>query len=170
MNKDKSPKPRRGSADSATARRPTVRQRAEQIIAAEHIDHDTRAAIKNSLDTNDGDLAELVRRAESGEEIIDITKGISEGGELNAVTFAAEVKTLTHDEARSIATSIVNAIGDEESELSLVLLLCYALVNSDDAQSILIGIEEAIIPSTKPAIIATQREVCSQLAGLRRTA
>ena len=53
-------------------RRPTIRQRAGAIIAdVQGYDAETRAAVFNALE--DHELAELVRRAEAGETILDTT-------------------------------------------------------------------------------------------------
>lgn len=59
----------------AGSRKGSVKQRARAIIDdADRYDEETRHAIKNSLDDGDGDLAELVRCAESGETILDTSK------------------------------------------------------------------------------------------------
>lgn len=89
-------------------------------------------------------------------------------GEMSGVEFITEVKTLTHDEARHLATTLVCSIGEEAEELSHLMLLCYALVHSDGPEGLLIGVDETVTPSMVPAIIATRREVCDQLAQLRK--
>lgn len=65
------------------ARRPTVRQRARAIAdgRAEGYSDETRRAVKNSLDENSPDLAELVRRAEGGDDILDVRGPFDDGGE-----------------------------------------------------------------------------------------
>ncbi len=56
----------------ATKKRQTLKQRAEAIINdARLYDEDTRHAIKNALKNKAHDLAELVRRAERGDTILD---------------------------------------------------------------------------------------------------
>ncbi|HEY1403988.1 MAG TPA: hypothetical protein VGB05_07685 [Pyrinomonadaceae bacterium] len=77
MKKDKTPKPRKGSAKTAATRRASVRQRAEQIINSDTYSNDTRRAIRNALEDKDDNLAEFVRRAESGEEVFDITRDVT---------------------------------------------------------------------------------------------
>ena len=61
-------------------KRLTLKDRARAIVADESYDDDTRNAIKNSLADGDANLAELVRRAEAGEIILDTAKplGFSE--------------------------------------------------------------------------------------------
>jgi hypothetical protein len=70
MKDNKTPEPRGGSADGQQF---TLRERAEWIIHSTDYSDDTRNAIKARFDAvfdiNDDTLAELVRRAESGEEI-----------------------------------------------------------------------------------------------------
>jgi hypothetical protein len=65
----------KGKAEGSKGpQRQSVKQRARAIVAdAEAYDEETRNAIKNALD-EDGDLAELVRRAEAGEQILDVSK------------------------------------------------------------------------------------------------
>jgi KaiC/GvpD/RAD55 family RecA-like ATPase len=56
------------------ARRPSVKERARQIIAdAGRYDEETREAVRNALEEGHDDLAEIVRRAESGETVLDLT-------------------------------------------------------------------------------------------------
>lgn len=72
---------KKGTAARSTSRRPTVKDRARAIVAdAEGYDAETRNSIKNSLDGDGSDLAELVRRAEACETILDTAKplGFSE--------------------------------------------------------------------------------------------
>lgn len=71
------------------SKRTSVKARARAIIAdAKGYDDETRHAIKNSLEENDSDLAELVRRAESGEQILDV-RGPVEGEDAEAEQFKA---------------------------------------------------------------------------------
>ncbi|HEX8503706.1 MAG TPA: hypothetical protein VF659_24185 [Pyrinomonadaceae bacterium] len=54
--------------------RPSVKTRARAIVAdVDAYDEDTRHAIKNALDGDGSDLSELVRRAEAGETILDVS-------------------------------------------------------------------------------------------------
>jgi len=142
MTKDKSQKPRRGSAKKAATRRATVQQRAEFIINedADFYSSDTREAIKAALDSNDENLAELVRRAESGEEIIDITKAdTDESGTEKAVS--DPVNSLTLDDVRRLTREINNYMHDEHA--ADLLLLCRALAMRKDGENLLfLGVEE----------------------------
>jgi hypothetical protein len=62
----------RSVSKGKAARRPTVKERARAIVAdVKGYSDETRHAIKNALDENSSDLAELVRRAEGGDEILD---------------------------------------------------------------------------------------------------
>lgn len=61
------------------SKRTSVKAQARAIIAdVKGYNEETRHSIKNSLDGNDSNLAELVRRAESGETILDVSA--SRGG------------------------------------------------------------------------------------------
>jgi hypothetical protein len=74
------------------ARRQSVKERARAIVAgAPGYDEETRHSIKNSLDENDPDLAELVRRAERGETILDVSRplgGVPVEGQPDAAAVA----------------------------------------------------------------------------------
>ncbi|HEX3560331.1 MAG TPA: hypothetical protein VHU19_14080 [Pyrinomonadaceae bacterium] len=60
------------------ARRPSVKERARQIIAdAKGYDEETREAVGRALEEGHDDLAEVVRRAESGETVLDLTASSS---------------------------------------------------------------------------------------------
>jgi hypothetical protein len=65
---------RKGKAGSSSKRRPTIKARALAIVAdVKGYDEETRHSIKNSLEENAADLAEMVRRAESGETVLDVS-------------------------------------------------------------------------------------------------
>lgn len=57
-----------------SAKKSKLTERAEHIINSGVYSNDTRVAIKNALTYKDDDLAELVRRAEQGEDILDCTE------------------------------------------------------------------------------------------------
>jgi hypothetical protein len=68
------------AAPDKEKKRRTVKDRARAIVAdMKGYDADTRNAIKNSLDGDGSDLAELVRRAEAGEIIWDVSKPNGDG-------------------------------------------------------------------------------------------
>jgi hypothetical protein len=65
---------------SRKTQRATIKSRAAAIVAdAKGYDADTRNAIKNALDGDGSDLGELVRRAEAGEIIWDVSKPNGDG-------------------------------------------------------------------------------------------
>jgi hypothetical protein len=80
----------KGKAEgSKGTRRPTWIVRARAIVAdVKGYDDETRHAIRNALDENSTDLAELVRRAESGGRILD-ARGPVIGGDAEAEEFKA---------------------------------------------------------------------------------
>jgi hypothetical protein len=59
-----------------------LRRRAQSVIYDRSIDPEWRAIIRYALETNDPSLADLVRRADAGETIIDTTD-FSERSECN---------------------------------------------------------------------------------------
>jgi hypothetical protein len=86
------------------ARRPSVKDRARAIIAhTEAYDDETRHAIDNALREDSSDLAELVRRAEAGDTILDVRGPVdkAEAFKRAAVTYAKEAygAALAHYEA-----------------------------------------------------------------------
>lgn len=70
----------KGKAEgSKRARRLSVKRRAQLIVNDfRGYDAETRNSIKNSLDGDGSDLGELVRRAETGETILDVSKPLGE--------------------------------------------------------------------------------------------
>lgn len=72
MQKHSTAKGRKGSTST---RRPSVKSRARAIINdAKGYDAETRHALNNALEEDSSDLAEMVKRAEAGEEILDISR------------------------------------------------------------------------------------------------
>ncbi|HLL73588.1 MAG TPA: hypothetical protein VK363_19275 [Pyrinomonadaceae bacterium] len=80
-----------------SAKRSKLTERAERIINnSDAFTDSTRAAVKHALDTNADDLAELVRRAESGEEIVNITRDDARGDAKHAAWQAERERTRTY--------------------------------------------------------------------------
>ena len=59
------------SSNSASKNADTLKRRAQSLIDNKSIDGSTRAVIRYALEINDPLLAELVRRADAGEPVID---------------------------------------------------------------------------------------------------
>lgn len=98
----------KGKAEGSKGKkRATVKDRARAIVAdLKGYDDETRHAIRNSLDENGSNLAELVGRAESGEQILDVSRPISsaqdaEQFKADAVAYAKKAydDALAHYEA-----------------------------------------------------------------------
>ena len=70
-NKSTRNKAHRANGKSKTAISNAIRRRAQAVINDSSIDAPTRAIIRYGLETNDPLLAELVRRVEAGETIIE---------------------------------------------------------------------------------------------------
>lgn len=89
----------------ATQKRLTLKQRAEAIINDTRgaYDVDTRDAIRHMLEEKAGGLAEMVKRAEGGEEVWDLTRDQSPPpAENNAPGDARESAESTADERREL--------------------------------------------------------------------
>lgn len=75
---------------STKRRRPTVKARALAIIAGGVYDEETRHAVKNALEEKGTDLAEIVRRAEAGETVLDVSSplgGVPADDDLGAFAY-----------------------------------------------------------------------------------
>jgi hypothetical protein len=90
-----------------------LRRRAQSVINDRSIDPQWRAIIRYALETNDPWLADLVRRADAGETIID-TIDFSETPEINE-HYSSEEKIETLAE-------IICAAGDEPAAALFVLM------------------------------------------------
>ena len=87
----------------------SLRQRAQAVINDRSIDAQTRAVIRYGLETNDPWLAELVRRADAGETVIDS---------------AGFLKTSSIDEEKIAALAeMICRAGDEAGTKSAALLV-----------------------------------------------
>ena len=100
---------------SATAHEETphvtnsIKRRAQSIIKDKWIDGETRAIIRYGLETNDPCLAELVRRADAGEIIVD------------NIDVSQTIHELNEEKIAALAEMICRA-GDEPSAALLVLM------------------------------------------------
>ena len=100
---------------SATAREETphvtnsIKRRAQSIIKDKWIDGETRAIIRYGLETNDPCLAELVRRADAGETIVD------------NIDVSQTINDSSEEKIAALAEMICRA-GDEPSAALLVLM------------------------------------------------
>ena len=90
-----------------------LRRRAHSIISDIWIDREWRAVIRYALETNDPCLAELVRRADAGEMIID-TIDFSET--------PSNVDDLSTEEKTSALAKIICQAGDKPSAALFVLM------------------------------------------------
>lgn len=74
MNRKQSTRKGSTKGKAEGGKRLTVKERARRILDEDYVyDEDTRNAIKNSLNEGDPNLAEMVRRAEEGETILDVS-------------------------------------------------------------------------------------------------
>jgi hypothetical protein len=88
-----------------------LRQRARAIIDdAEGYDAETREAIRRSLESNDADLAELVRRAESSERILDVSarEEDREALKARAAEIIEDVRGFDGDTRRAVFVALSN--------------------------------------------------------------
>jgi len=116
---------------SATARRETphvnntsgtnsseaIRRRAESIVKDRSIDAESRIVIRYGLEINDPWLAELVRRADAGEDVID-----------NLQTLVTEYDSC-EEKIAALAEMICRA-GDEPATKSAALLVLMAVLEN----------------------------------------
>jgi hypothetical protein len=134
---------KKGSTKKQSSKRRTVKDRARAIVSdAQGYDEETRHAIKNSLDENDSNLAELVRRAESGETILDVSAplgGVPSKVDARGGLYDArgnDHNPLTRETARELLHRLHGALvedGDTEPCADFLLLL-YALANEKGAR------------------------------------
>lgn len=90
-----------------------LKRRAQAVLNDESIDARSRAIIRNGLETNDPWLAELVRRADAGEKVVD-TCDVSQTRETNNSDLSgAKVEALAEIICR----------GDDESAGALLVLM-----------------------------------------------
>ena len=116
---------------SATAKEETphvtnsIKRRAQSIIKDKWIDGETRAIIRYGLETNDPCLAELVRRADAGETII------------NTLDFS-QTPAATADESNKekIETLTETICGAGEESAAALLVLMATFENSTDPKAL----------------------------------
>ncbi len=94
-----------------------LKRRAESVIKDRSIDAETRAIIRYGLETNDPWLAELVRRVDAGEAIID----------------NINVQQTSEEKIKALTEMICNA-GDEPSAALFVLMA--TLQNATDPKAL----------------------------------
>ena len=113
-----------------------LKRRAQVVLNDRSIDAQSRAIIRYALETNDPWLAELVRRADAGEDVIDDLKSIEDSQD-----------EASEEKIAALAEMICRA-GDEPATKSGALLLLMAAV--EDA--------------THPRVLATWRSIWLLLA------
>jgi hypothetical protein len=96
-----------------------LKRRAQSVINDKSIDAGARAVIRYGLETNDPWLAELVRRADAGETIID---------HINVLPTRIE-DTSSEEKIETLAAMICRA-GDEPETKSTALLVLMALLEN----------------------------------------
>ena len=94
-----------------------LRRRAQSVINNKSIDAETRAIIRYGLEINDPWLAELVRRADAGEDVID-----------NLQTLVTEYDSC-EEKIAALAEMICRA-GDEPATKSAALLVLMAVLEN----------------------------------------
>jgi len=89
-----------------------LKRRAQAVLSDKSIDAQSRAIIRYALETNDPWLAELVRRADAGEEVIDDLQSLE----------------TNEDDSRKIAAlaEMICRAGDEPATKSAALLVLMA--------------------------------------------
>jgi hypothetical protein len=129
---------------STSTRRPSVKARARAIIAdAERYDDETRHAINNALTDNSSDLAELVRRAEEGEEILDISRPLTIPLTLEHIRGR---NPLIFDELAKLAASIVDFHPPRAAQL-LLLVHVFTYCDPGERENLSTEIEDKLLPS-----------------------
>ncbi len=93
-----------------------LKQRAQAVLNDRTIDPQSRAIIRYALETNDPWLAELVRRADAGEPVVDST------GHLNISS--------TDEEKIAALVEIICRSGDESGTKSAALLVLMATLET----------------------------------------
>ena len=94
-----------------------LKQRAQSVLNDRSIDPQTRAIIRYALETNDPWLAELVRRADAGETVID-----SEG--------FLKISSTDEEKIAALAEMICRAGDEAETKSAALLVLMSTLENA----------------------------------------
>jgi len=95
-----------------------LKRRAQAVLNDESIDAQSRAIIRYGLETNDPWLAELVRRADAGEDVID---------SLQALAISEDDSS---EEKIEALTEIICRAGDEPETKSAALLVLMAAIEN----------------------------------------
>jgi hypothetical protein len=123
-----------------------MRKRAADICISSDYDGETREAISNAIAVDDPNLAEMVRRAESGETILDIT------GEYKRSGLAAL------DEVERLAKE---AVGNDNRKGSFALLRLFTLIIRSEP---LVGL--ALASRARMAVIRASDELIDEAGDL----
>jgi hypothetical protein len=99
------------------------RRRAESVINDESIDPQTRALIRYALETSDPWLAELVRRVDAGESLVDTVEFTQEPQARNA-------DDLYVDKIEALAEMICRGDDEPDTKSAALLVLMAALEES----------------------------------------
>jgi hypothetical protein len=100
-----------------------VKQRAESVISDKSIDARSRALIRYALETSDPWLAELLRRAEAGESLLDTV----DFSQIPSTDFTAEMPI--EEKVKALA-DIICLYGDDPGTRSAALLVLVAAIES----------------------------------------
>lgn len=95
-----------------------LKRRAQSVLNDESIDAQSRAIIRYALETNDPWLAELVRRADDGEEVIENLQSIETDEDDKG------------EEKIAALAEIICRVGDEPATKSAALLVLMAALES----------------------------------------
>ena len=107
-----------------------LKRRAESVLNDSSIDPQSRAIIRYALETNDPWLAELVRRADEGETVIDS---------------AGFLKTCSTDEEKVAALAeLICRAGDEAGTKSAALLVLMSVLENASHQKALANLAKHI--------------------------
>jgi hypothetical protein len=93
-----------------------LKRRAQSVINDKSIDPQSRAIIRYAFEINDPSLAELVRRADAGEEIV--------------VTLEPEETSETNEEKIEALTELICRAGDEPGTKAAALLVLMATLEN----------------------------------------
>ena len=105
-----------------------LKRRAQAVLNDRSIDPQTRAIIRYGLEVNDPWLAELVRRADAGESIVDTVDFAQEPASSDADSSEDQIETLTEMICRA---------GDEpETKSAALLVLMAALENASHPKAL----------------------------------
>jgi len=100
-----------------------LRRRAESVISDKSIDARSRAVIRYALETSDPWLAELIRRAEAGESVLDTV----DFSQPPSIDFAADMPI---EEKVEALADIICLYGDDPGTRSAALLVLIAAIQN----------------------------------------